>query len=217
MDKKPTVLNVDDHPVFRMALRHVMADACCEELDSFDALKQRLASGAAADLVLLDLSMPGVDGFSALLHLRAQRPGLRVAVVSAHEQHAVIDKALQIGACAYVPKSLPLDQLASALRSVLAGESWAPQAPAQTEDEDAALARRVRSLSPQQLRVLMALADGRLNKQIGADPGISEATAKFHITALLQKLELNRRTQLAMAAQRVARMPELVEPLDRSP
>lgn len=202
--ERPRILIVDDHPVFRMALRQILPDADTVELDSFCALKDYLKTGAHADLVLLDLLMPDVEGFSALLYLRANHPALRVSIVSGHDQAATIRRALDFGACAYLPKTLPLPMLAQALRTVLAGGNWAPPHPAPlADDQDHALAAKVAAFSPQQFRVLMALADGRLNKQIAHDLGVCESTVKFHLTAILRQLKLRGRTQAALLAQRL--------------
>lgn len=206
--QRPRILIVDDHPVFRMALRQVLPEADTVELDSFGALKNCLESGAHADLVLLDLLIPDVEGFSALLYLRSDHPALRVAIVSGHDQAATIRRALDFGACAYLLKTLPLPALAGALRTVLAGGNWSPPHPAPAaDDEDHALAGKVAALSPQQFRVLMALADGRLNKQIAHDMGVCESTVKFHLTAILRQLNLRGRTQAALLAQRLKQVP----------
>ncbi len=215
---RPRILIVDDHPVFRMALRQILPDADTVELDSFGACKDYLQTGAHADLVLLDLLMPDVEGFSALLYLRSYHPALRVAIVSGHEQVATIRRALDFGACAYLLKTLPLPALAQALRTVLAGSTWTPPLPAPAVDsEDRALAGRVAGLTPQQFRVLIALADGRLNKLIAHDLGVTVATIKFHVSAILRQLKLNGRTQAAVLAQRLKQVDTASSALLDSP
>ena len=208
-----TLIIADDHPLFRSALRTAVAQLLPEvqivEADSPDGLNAALQQHPRADLVLLDLRMPGVQGFSALITLRGQYPAIPVVVVSAVEEPAVMRRALNFGACGFIPKSAGLDTIGVALRTVLDGGVWLPPGISDTapagDDEERELAQRISSLTPQQFRVLMMLADGRLNKQIGSDLRVSEATIKAHVTAILRKLGLYRRTQAAVLAQRLLR------------
>jgi len=174
------------------------------EADSFKALQTVVAKSPEADLVLLDLRMPGVQGYSSLVWLRAQHPSVPVVMVSADEEASIIHRALDFGAAGFIPKSSGLEVLTTALTAVLEGQLWTPpEAAIAPNDVDAQLARRVASLSPQQLKVLMHLAEGRLNKQIAYDLEVTEATIKAHVTAILRKLGLYRRTQAAVLAQRL--------------
>ena len=207
-----TLIIADDHPLFRAALREAVAQllpgVTIIEASSLETLQQVVALHTDADLILLDLHMPGAQGFSSLIYLRAQYPAIPVAVVSAAEEPAVIRRALDFGAAAYIPKSTPIEQIGSALRTVLEGGVWLPEGVTESSASDAEskereLARRIASLTPQQLRVLLMLADGRLNKQIAGDLDVSEATIKAHMTAVLRKLGLFRRTQAAVLAQRL--------------
>lgn len=207
-----TLIIADDHPLFRAALREAVAQLLpgvrIFEASSLETLQQVVAEHTDADLILLDLHMPGAQGFSSLVYLRAQYPAIPVAVVSAAEEPAVIRRSLDFGAAAYIPKSTPIDEIGSALRSVLDGGVWLPagvpdSSASDAEGKERELAQRIASLTPQQLRVLMMLADGRLNKQIAGDLEVSEATIKAHMTAILRKLGLYRRTQAAVLAQRL--------------
>lgn len=203
----PTVIVADDHPLFRAALRlaveKVLPGAAVTEADSLPALQSAIAAAPEADLVLLDLRMPGVQGFGSLAWLRAEHPGVPVVMVSADEDAATIRRALDFGAAGFIPKSAGLDVLTEALGAVLDGGRWTPILPPPPVDADADMVRRVASLSPQQLKVLLQLADGRLNKQIAYDFEVTEATVKAHVTAILRKLGLYRRTQAAVLAQRL--------------
>lgn len=205
----PQVVIADDHPLFRAALRlaveKVLPGARVIEADRFEALQQAVAAAPDADLVLLDLRMPGVQGYSSLVWLRAEHPGLPVVMVSADEDATTVRRALDFGAAGFIPKSAGLEVLTTALTAVLDGQLWTPPqlAEAPAASDDSALARRLASLSPQQLRVLLQLADGRLNKQIAYDLEVTEATIKAHVTAILRKLGLYRRTQAAVLAQRL--------------
>ena len=210
----PTLLIADDHPLFREALRgvvaRVMPDARLHEADSVDALYALVEAEPDADLLLLDLNMPGAQGFSSLVHLRALHPQLPVVVVSAREEPAVMRRALDHGAVGFIPKSADVATLGEAIGSVLDGDQWAPAAAfnapaAQPEEHDAA--RRLRDLTPQQFRVLQMLGAGLLNKQIGYELKVSEATVKAHVTAILRKLGAGNRTQAVLIAGRLALDP----------
>jgi DNA-binding NarL/FixJ family response regulator len=210
----PTLLIADDHPLFREALRGVVArvlpGARLCEADSVEALHALVEAEPDADLLLLDLNMPGAQGFSALVHLRALHPQLPVVVVSAREEPAVMRRALDHGAVGFIPKSADAATLGAALAAVLDGDRWAPpaalSAPAAAPDEHDA-AQRLRDLTPQQFRVLQMLGAGLLNKQIAYDLGVSEATVKAHVTAVLRKLGANNRTQAVLIAGRLALDP----------
>ena len=210
-----TILIADDHPLFREALRgavqRILPDASLCEADSVDALYGLVEANPDADLLLMDLNMPGAHGFSALVHLRALHPQLPVVVVSAREEPAVMRRALDHGALGFIPKSADSETIDIAVGQVLDGERWAPaaaaSAPAMDRDEEA-VARRLRELTPQQFRVLQMLGEGRLNKQIAWDLGVSEATIKAHVTAVLRKLGVNNRTQAVLMAGRLAVDPD---------
>ncbi|MGH8078456.1 MAG: response regulator transcription factor, partial [Lysobacter sp.] len=165
---------------------------------------------ADADLLLLDLNMPGAQGFSALVHLRALHPQLPIVVVSARDEPGVMRRALDHGAMGFIPKSADAATLGAAIASVLEGNRWAPpaalSAPSASADERDA-AQRLRDLTPQQFRVLQMLGTGLLNKQIGYELNVSEATIKAHITAILRKLGANNRTQAVLIAGRLALDP----------
>lgn len=205
-----TVIVADDHPLFRgalvQALKSMLPDAALHEVENFDALKRVVDELGDADLALLDLHMPGAQGFSSLLYLRNEHPAIPVVIVSGNEDPTVMQRAFDFGASGYIPKSAGLPVLSTALHAVLNGELWEPEqlrdAPAQ-ESEHRELAQRIASLSPQQFRVFMMLAEGRLNKQIAYDIEVTEATVKAHVTAILRKLGLVRRTQAALLAQRL--------------
>ena len=211
----PTLLIADDHPLFREALRgavqRVIPGVTLLEADSVEALYALAEQHPDADLVLMDLNMPGAHGFSALVHLRALHPQLPVVVVSAREEPAVMRRALDHGALGFIPKSADSETIGIAVGQVLDGERWAPaaaaSAPAMDRDEEA-VARRLRELTPQQFRVLQMLGEGRLNKQIAWDLGVSEATIKAHVTAVLRKLGVNNRTQAVLMAGRLAVDPD---------
>lgn len=200
----------DDHPLFRGALReavHGLFDPSdVAEAGSFDAVGQLLERCGEIDLVLLDLTMPGVRGFSGLLYLRAQYPSVPVIVVSANDDPVVIRRCIDFGASGFIPKTLGVEDMRVAIRGVLAGEVWTPadvDLGASADAETARLICRLATLTPQQVRVLMMLSGGLLNKQIAFELGVSEATVKAHVSAILQKLNVESRTQAVIAAARI--------------
>src|SRR5450432_2362506 len=170
----------DDHPLFRDALRQavasVVASAKIDEAGSFEELTALLEQDSDVDLILLDLSMPGISGFSGLIYLRAQYPAIPVVIVSASDDAGTIRRSLDFGAAGFIPKRFGVERLRD----------------------------RLVTLTPQQVRVLMMLSEGLLNKQIAYELGVSEATIKAHVSAILQKLGVESRTQAVIAAAKIA-------------
>jgi DNA-binding NarL/FixJ family response regulator len=206
------ILVADDHPLFREALRHALGravpDAQVVEADTVAALLDVAEKHPDAELLLLDLNMPGAQGFSALVQMRAHFPSLPVVIISANEDPAVIRRSIGHGAAGFVPKSSTVDQMVEALQAVLDGDTWAPASAevdgARLDDPEADVASRLASLTPQQFRVLTMLSSGLLNKQIAYELGVSEATVKAHMTAIMQKLGATNRTQAVVLSQRLA-------------
>jgi DNA-binding NarL/FixJ family response regulator len=204
------VIIVDDHPLFRAALKQALSGAFkgieLDEAGTLDAVTARLDRDSDVDLVLLDLKMPGVQGLSGLMFLRAQYPAVPIAIVSASDEPHIIRRALDLGASGFIPKSLAVEEMRRAVAAILEGGVWAPEgvdAASPADREGDALAQRVASLTPQQMRVLMMLKEGLLNKQIAFQLGVSEATVKAHVSAILQKLDVGSRTQAVIAAGRI--------------
>jgi DNA-binding NarL/FixJ family response regulator len=205
-----TIVIADDHPLFRGALRQAIGSLMPQtrvlEASGLEELQAALASEKEVDLILLDLTMPGVQGFSGLIFLRAQHPQVPVVIVSASEEPTIIRRAIEFGASGFIPKSLDVDGIGTAIRTVLAGETWTPPDVDLTATEDketADLVRRLATLTPQQVRVLMMLSEGLLNKQIAYELSVSEATVKAHVSAILDKLGVDSRTQAVIAASRI--------------
>ncbi|MFN3743410.1 MAG: response regulator transcription factor [Hyphomicrobiaceae bacterium] len=204
------IIVVDDHPLFRgalsQALHSAIGGAHIDQAASLADLEALLAERADTDLVLLDLAMPGVQGLSGLLLLRAQHPDIPVVVVSAHDDPETIRKCMEFGASGYVPKSLSVEEIRTAVETVLGGDIWVPSdidlsRPAGSHADD--VVARLSTLTPQQVRVLMMLGQGLLNKQIAYQLGVSEATIKAHVSAILQKLDVDSRTQAVIAINRI--------------
>ena len=200
----------DDHPLVRGALRQAVegaAPGCAiAECGDLAELGKELDANPDADLVLLDLAMPGVRGFSGLLYLRAQHPGVPVVVVSANEDRGVMRRCVDFGASGFIPKTTAIEPMRAAIRAILAGDTWTPPdvpIDAPVDPRTADLVRRLSSLTPQQVRVLMMLSEGLLNKQIAYELSVSEATVKAHVSAILQKLGVESRTQAVIAAAKI--------------
>jgi len=204
------IVIADDHPLVRSAIRQAIADdigdAAIAEAATLGEAEARLSDAPDTDLVLLDLHMPGMHGLAGLCCLRAEFPAVPVAMISASTDPKLIRKAMDYGAAGFIPKSAPVAEIRAAVRALLAGQSWLPdlQSLPETADEDANLATRLANLTPQQLRVLSMVSEGKLNKQIAFDLDISEATVKSHVSAILQKLGVNSRTQAVILANRLA-------------
>ena len=200
---------VDDHPLFRAALRQTLAGGDpsieVEEAGDLSGLSAALESDRDCDLVLLDLNVPGARGFSGLLLLRAQYPDIPVMIISAVEEPEVIRSAIDLGAAGYLRKSVGPAEIRRAIETVLAGDMFVPDdvEPRHLDREQSELIERLATLTPQQVRVLMMLSDGLMNKQIAYELSISEATVKAHVSAILQKLGVDSRTQAVIAASRI--------------
>jgi DNA-binding NarL/FixJ family response regulator len=204
------LLIADDHPLFRGALREAVrglfSGTEVAEAGSFEEVSEVLERGGDIDLVLLDLSMPGVRGFSGLMYLRAQYPSLPIVVVSANDDPVVIRRCMEFGASGFIPKTLGIEALRAAVERVLQGEVFTPPDVDLTRPADAettATIAKLATLTPQQVRVLMMLSAGLLNKQIAYELGVSEATVKAHVSAILQKLGVESRTQAVIAAGKI--------------
>ena len=201
------IIIADDHPLFRAALRQTLSagDAVTvDETGDLTALNAALEADRDCDLVLLDLNMPGAHGFSGLLLLRAQYPEIPVMIISAVEDPKVIRRTFELGASGYLPKSVGPAEIRNAIDTVLAGEISVPKGVSLVDDdEQSVFVRRLSTLTPQQIRVLMMLSDGLMNKQIAYELSISEATVKAHVSSILQKLDVDSRTQAVIAASKI--------------
>jgi DNA-binding NarL/FixJ family response regulator len=207
---KTHIIIVDDHPLFRDAMKAALSASgdkmMISEAGSLDEATALLNSNGDCDLVLLDLKMPGVQGLSGLAYLRAQFPQVPVAIVSGQEEAAIIRRALALGASGYIPKSTAADAMRVAVSTILAGDVWAPANTAEPTAQDREiddLSKRLLTLTPQQVRVLMMLRTGLLNKQIAYELDVSEATIKAHVSAILLKLNVDSRTQAVIAAGKI--------------
>ena len=153
------------------------------------------------DLVLLDLALPDVQGMSGLLLLRQLQPAIPLAIVSARDEPRLMRQAAECGASGYIPKSTAVDVMVTAVKALLIGGHWFPQGTfsAEMSEAEQQLAAGFAELSAAQVRVLRAIVDGRLNKQIAHDLGIAEATVKSHLQTIFRKLGVANRMQAVIA------------------
>lgn len=198
-----TVLIADDHPLFRQALRlaveKVLPDAAIVEAGTLAAAAAAASAADGLRLILLDLKMPGAVGYSGIALLHAERPDVPILVVSSAEGAAAADEARAFGAIGFLHKGSDLGAIETAVARAL-GSRPVAQGAAGGGDENR-IRETVAGLTPTQLKVLLAVLDGQLNKQIAHNLGISEATVKAHMTAIMRKLDVRSRTQAALVAR----------------
>ncbi|MFN3619927.1 response regulator transcription factor [Sphingorhabdus sp.] len=202
-----TILIADDHPLFRQALSMAAAavrpDARIVECAN---LESALNEAIAADdliLMLLDLKMPGAEGYSGVALLHAEKPAVPILVISSADAGQAAQNAVRFGAVGFIGKDTGLDAIEQAIADALAGRRIV----APTDDEIDPVAAQITMLTPTQLKVLLGVMQGRLNKQIAYDLSISEATVKAHMTAILKKLDVQNRTQAVLVGKALGLEP----------
>jgi DNA-binding NarL/FixJ family response regulator len=209
------LLLADDHPLIReglaLAARVAMPELTIDSVGSIAEAEATIARHRGYRLALLDLMLPDARGFSGFLRLQHALGEVPIVIVSARQQPELIEAARALGAAGYLSKAQPLDETLGSLRTILSGKTVFPPMSGKMSSDVSDARARIADLSGAQLRVLMALADGRLNKQIAGDLGVTEATIKAHLTAIFRKLGVNNRTQAILAMQ-----PLLAEQIDDS-
>lgn len=202
------ILIADDHPLFRRALEEAIQplgdDYEVTQADNFNDTLALLEENPEIDLVLLDLKMPGSEGLLGLIQIRREFPQVGVVIVSATQDVQTVANALREGASGYIPKSTRFEKIQEAIPVVLSGQQWLPdelkKAVAETKVDESAI-EKLSQLTPKQLRVLVMIGKGYLNKQIGAELNIKETTIKTHVSEILRKLDIKNRTQAAVFTQ----------------
>lgn len=197
------VLIADDHPLIReglgLAARAAIPGVTVDTAGTIGEALDALSRHGRYRLILLDFVLPDARGFSGFLQLQHQAGRVPIAMISAHENPALVESAQALGAAGFLYKTRPFDDLARDIRRLADGQTIFP--PAESKAGTGDLRDRIASLSGAQLRVLIALSDGRLNKQIAADLAVSEATVKAHLTAIFRKLDVGNRAQALLAVQ----------------
>ena len=201
------VLIVDDHPVVHDGVGAALNRTPDIRLIGAEATVDAALRGlpqSRPDIVLLDVRLQGTDGLAAIDTLLAARPGVGVIVFSAYDLDDYVFGAIRAGAKGYVLKGTPGADLADAIRRVHAGESYvSPALSAKLVDRMRPRGRASRTLSPRELMVLRLMATGLSNRDIAGALAITERTVKFHVTAILNRLGADNRTQaVALAVKR---------------
>jgi len=214
------ILIGDDHLLFREGLRRLLeqlsADATFKDASTFDEVLAIVKSDEVFNLVLVDLQMPGWRGFSGLEEVCAAVPDTPVVVVSASESQSDVRNALEAGAAGFIPKSSSVRIMLSALNLVFSGGIYLPPAaihadvaakatPIPAETEGHAERTGGHSLTQRQWEVLNCLREGKSNKQIAYELGLSEGTVKIHVTAIFKSLGVKNRTQAVIVASELQR------------
>lgn len=204
------ILIADDHPLFRDALQQVV-DQAFPHANVLEASTLDEAMGIAAgddlDLLLLDINMPGMNGFNGLIALRNAVPATPIVVVSADEERETIQQALTLGAAGFIPKSMAKDAMVQGLHDVINGKVYmpvdlaSPQRGHTVVDDD--FRQGYAALTGQQRKVLEMLVLGKSNKVIAFELDIAESTVKAHVSAILRKLRVNSRTQAVLNASKM--------------
>lgn len=214
LDARLSIIIADDHPLFRGALRQALSgldeNLQIAEVGDFESAKRAVGDHPDVDLVLLDLSMPGTSGLAGLVALKGMNATLPVVIVSAHDDATTIRRALELGASGFISKSASMEDIRSGVRTVLDGGLLQPgdlDLGIEGDRDVSNLIVRLKTLTPQQTRVLTMLADGLLNKQIAYELDVSEATVKAHVSAVLQKLGVDSRTQAVIMLSRIGTDP----------
>ncbi len=204
------LLVIDDHPVLREGLSALLKQAgpqtAVVQASSVTEGRDAASQHADIDVILLDLMMPGVNGFDAIAEFGRIRPELPIIVFSSSEDPKDVRRALKLGALGYVPKSASPTVLLAAVRLVLAGERYIP--PLVLDRPKSTSARQssfpdagAGHLTDRQVEVLRLLAKGQPNKVIASSLDLSEKTVKAHITAIFRALNVINRTQAAAAGR----------------
>lgn len=196
-----TILIADDHPLFRQALAmatgNVRPDARQVECANLPSALNEAIAADDLELILLDLKMPGAEGYSGVALLHAEKPGVPILVVSSADAAHAAREAVRFGAVGFIGKDAELSAIERAIADALSGKRIEPPVDAALDP----VAAQIASLTPTQLKVFLGVMQGRLNKQIAYDLGISEATVKAHMTAIMKKLDVQNRTQAVLAAK----------------
>ncbi len=207
------ILIVDDHKMFcdglRLILQQLEGEIAVVEADCGSAALSMAALDPDIDLVMLDINLPDGDGVEVLRSFSERHPTLPVVMLTASENRSLMRRCFEAGASGYIPKASSASIMLNAVRLVASGGNYLPlslvlptpqevSSPGSTEDGS-----KLSKLTKRQAQVLELLKHGNSNKQIADHLGLSEATVKVHISAILKALHLRSRVDAALLAQRV--------------
>jgi len=204
-------LVIDDHPAFITALetllKRMRRGMGVDTATSAEAALRRIEYHSDYQFILLDLTMPGLDGFAFLRALEQRKLPIPVIIVSSSEEPETIHACINAGAVGYIPKSYDLDQMAKAMERIHAGEIYLPHALMQTtaQTDEAAVKQRCEQIgiADKTYQVLMWLAKGKTNKEIADELNISVHTVKAHLAKLFDRLQTGNRMDTVMEAIRL--------------
>jgi DNA-binding NarL/FixJ family response regulator len=206
------ILIVDDHKMFcdgvRLILQQLEGETEVLVADRASEALRLVANDPDFDLVMLDINLPDGDGVDLLISLSQQHPTLPIVMLTASESRSLIRRCFELGASGYIPKASSADIMLNAVRLVASGGIYVPPSLALVAGGDAAAKRgtleavRLDQLTERQAQVLEQLRDGASNKEIAERLGVSEATVKVHISAILKTLGLRSRLEAALLAQK---------------
>jgi len=198
---KIRIVCIDDHPIVREGLASIIAlQADMEMAGGAESGGQGLAlfRRLKPDIALVDLKLPDMNGHELTRQILEHSPGARIIVLTSFEGDADIERALAAGARGYVVKGVPREELLGAIRAVHAGKKHIHGSVAEKLAEHMGSEK----LSERELQVLKEMAAGKRNKEIGGELSIAEDTVKMHVKNILEKLQVNDRTEAVTVALR---------------
>ncbi len=196
-----TILLADDHQLVRDTLAAYLTEKAGFEVKVASSAEEAYVSLSAfrnIDLAIIDYQMPGMDGLEGLVRLRSRFPNQKTVIISGVASPEVADKAIELGALAYFPKSMPVDLMLASINELIANNPVDHSSDNSLEQSEDRL--KIYGLTARERQILQMLASGQSNKLIAQDLSLKEVTVKFHITNILGKLRVSNRTQAALLA-----------------
>lgn len=203
------ILIADDHALFRdgltMHLEKIAPESTISQAANFSQMFKLLSDDNKIDFVFFDFEMPDIPWQEVLDNLKKTSPDTSFAIISGSEDNRTIKALLSAGAKGYIPKRSDTKVLNNALRLILDGGTYVPPNLIETTSQNGANGKNsgIKNLTYRQSQVLDLIAQGKSNKQIAFDMGVSESTVKLHINALLRSLRVSNRTQAVITAQKL--------------
>jgi len=203
------ILIADDHALFRdglaLRLEEIAPDAVILQASSYSQVFKILNTEAQPDVLILDVEMPDMPWLESLKQIHYLAPKMKIIVVSASEDSRTIRTILATGVKGYIPKRSEAKVFNNALKLIIEGGSYVPPNLLENAPINALSGRNIgiKTLTTRQSQVLDLIAQGKSNKQIAYDMGVSESTVKLHINALLRSLHVSNRTQAVITAQKI--------------